>query len=573
MTKSNLRKEYLSFGVLVASVVVIYVLMFQAGSLRLDLTSEKRFSLSPATRELLSEIREPMIFTLYLDGELPSGFRRLQREVRQLLQEFRSYNRNILFKIEDPGSVGDKKAIREFQQQLEFKGLSPVQVEVNEGNQVQFLQLFPGIIATYGERETAVQLLSTHINTTPENQINIAIQNLEYNLANGIRKLVRKFSPTIAFLEGHGELQPGRVADISRALSEHYSVTRFNLRQFEKDTSTGEVSILRQLQRMSNFNCLVVAKPLKPFTDLDLFLLDQFIMNGGKVVWLIDAVAADMDSLSRASEFMAYPILDELRLGNLFFRYGFRINTNLVQDRKSAWVSDMRSVRRWIYFPLIDPIVFHPITKDLNSVKLEFVSTIDTVMAPGVRKIPLLKTSDASRTVATPHIVRLAHLYNYPGTEPYPKRFLTVGLLLEGTFTSYFKNQIIPKDEAGRQIPFREESKPTQQVVIADGDVIKNQLNLVNPNIKKGTPLPLGFDQFTGTQYGNRDLMLNIFDYLLDDKGLIALRNRELKLRLLNMSRVYNNIWLWRTINVALPVVLVILSGLLYHTIRKKMYI
>ncbi len=567
------KKLYLWYGSLLAAVIAVYVLVHYMGVIRLDLTAEKRYSLSPVTKELLAEVKEPMIFTLYLDGELPSGFRKLQREVQQVLQEFRAYNRNILYKTEDPAEAGDKKAVRDFQQQLEFKGLSPVQVEVNEGNQVQFLQLFPGIIATYGEKESAIQLLSTHINTTPENQINIAIQNLEYNLANAIRKLVRKFRPTIAFLEGHDELQPGRVADISRALSEHYSVTRFNLRQFEKDTSTGEVSILRQMQRMSNFNCLVVAKPQKPFTDLDLFLIDQFIMNGGKVVWLIDAVAADMDSLSRASEFMAYPILDELRLGNLFFRYGFRINTNLVQDRKAAWVSDMRSVKRWIYFPLIDPLMYHPVTKDLNSVKLEFASTIDTVMAPGVTKTPLLKTSDASRTVSTPHIVRLAYLYNYPGREPFPKRFLTVGLLLEGTFTSYFKNQIVPRDETGRQIPFREESKPTQQVVIADGDVIKNQLNIVNPNLQKGVPLPLGFDQFTGIQYGNRDLMLNIFDFLLDDKGLIALRNREFKLRLLKMSRVYDEMWMWRIINVALPVVIVVLAGVVYVQIRKKMYI
>ncbi|MFN3951516.1 MAG: gliding motility-associated ABC transporter substrate-binding protein GldG [Thermaurantimonas sp.] len=570
---SRVKREYMRYAGLIAVVVAVYVVINTYGIIRLDLTSEKRYSLSPVTKELLAEISEPMIFTLYLDGELPSGFRKLQREVRQMLQEFRAYNRNILFKIEDPSEIGDKKAIREFQQQLEFKGLSPIQVEINEGNQTQYLQLFPGIIATYGEKETAIQLMTTHINTSPENQINIAIQNLEYNLANAIRKLIRKFSPTIAFTEGHDELQPGRVADISRALSEHYSVTRFNLRQFEKDTSTGEVSILRQMQRMSNFNCLVVAKPQKPFTDLDLFLIDQFIMNGGKVVWLIDAVAADMDSLSRASEFMAYPILDELRLGNLFFRYGFRINTNLVQDRKAAWVSDMRSVKRWIYFPLIDPLVYHPVTKDLNSVKLEFASTIDTVMAPGVTKTPLLKTSDATRTVSTPHIVRLAYLYNYPGREPFPKRFLTVGLLLEGTFTSYFKNQIVPRDETGRQIPFREESKPTQQVVIADGDVIKNQLNIVNPNLQKGTPLPLGFDQFTGIQYGNRDLMLNIFDYLLDDKGLIALRNREFKLRLLKMSRVYDEMWMWRIINVALPVVIVVLAGVVYVQIRKKMYV
>lgn len=568
----KLKDEYLNFLILTGAALLFYITVHLAGVWRLDLTAEKRYSLSPVTKELLREVKEPMIFTLYLEGDLPSGFRKLQREVKQIIQEFRAYNKNIQFRIEDPSAVGDRKAVRDFQEQLVFKGLSPIQVEINEGNQVQFLQLFPGIIATYGEKESAIQLLTTYLNTTPENQINIAIQNLEYNLANGIRKLIRKFRPSIAFLEGHDELLPGRVADISRALSEHYTVTRFNIRQFEKDSATGDVSIIKQMQRMSNFDCIVVAKPLKPFTDLDIFLLDQFVMNGGKIVWLIDAVAADMDSLSRASEFMAYPILDELRLGNLFFRYGFRINTNLVQDRKAAWVNDMRSVRRWIYFPLIDPLIYHPITKDLNSVKLEFASTIDTVLSPGVSKIPLLKTSDASRTVATPHIVRLAHLYNYPGKEPFPKKFLTVGLLLEGTFTSYFKNQIIPKDENGRQIPFKEESKPTQQIVIADGDVIKNQLNIVNPNLQKGTPLPLGFDQFTGIQYGNKDLMLNIFDYLLDDKGLIALRNREFKLRLLKMSKINDEIWFWRLLNTAVPVVLVILSGIFYSHIRKQKY-
>ena len=569
----NKKKNDLRIYLLSIAIIVVGVILGQSVFKRLDLTSEKRFSLNENTIELLKEVKEPLIITIYLEGEFPSGFKRLQRETKQMLEEFKAYNRNIEFKFTDPNESGDPQTVKEIYQQLQFKGLVPIVVEINVGNQTQNLQFFPAAIANYGERETGIQLLYSQLNVNPESQINSAIQNLEYTLANAIRKLTQKFKPSIAITNGHGELDEKSVQDLSNSLLENYNVSRLNIREFPVDSNTMEVSITSQMRRLNSFDVMICAKPSQPFLDLDLYLIDQYIMNGGKVLWMVDAVAAEMDSLSKKPEFLAYPILDELRLNKLFFRYGARMNTNLIQDRKAAWVSDMRSSRPWIYFPLIGPLIKHPITKDLNGIKLEYASTIDTVIAPGVTKTPLLKTSEESRVVLTPHIVRLASLYNYPGEQPYTKRFLTTAVLLEGNFTSLFKNQLTPKEQSGEKVPFKAESSPTSQIIIADGDFARNQFNVVNPNIQKGAALTLGFDQYTGVSYGNKDFLLNAIDYLLDNDGLIALRSRELKLRLLNTKKIQEDKITWQLINIALPIGILLVFGVIFQGIRKRKFV
>ena len=568
----NKIKNDLRVYLLLVILIVVAVILGQSVFKRLDLTSEKRFSLNHNTIELLKEVQEPLIITVYLEGEFPSGFKRLQRETKQMLEEFRAYNRNIEFQFVDPNESGDAKTVREIYQQLQFKGLVPILVEINEGAQSQNLQFFPAAIASYGEKETGIQLLYSQLNVNPESQINSAIQNLEYTLANAVRKLTQKFKPGIAFANGHGELDEKTVEDFSKSLMENYNVSRVNIREFPVDSNTMEVSITSQMRRLNSYDILVFAKPTQPFLDLDLYLIDQYVMNGGKILWMVDAVAAEMDSLSKKPEFLAYPILEELRINKLFFRYGARINTNLIQDRKAAWVSDMRSSRPWIYFPLLSPLIKHPITKDLNGIKLEYASTIDTVMAPNVRKTPLLKTSDESRVVLTPHMVRLASLYNYPGEQPYNKRYLTTGVLLEGQFTSLFKNQLTPKEQSGEKVPFKAESTPTSQIIIADGDFPRNQFNVVNPNMPKGAALTLGYDQYTGVSYGNKDFLLNAIDYLLDNNGLIALRSRELKMRLLNSKKIQEEKITWQLLNIALPIGILLLFGILFQNIRKRKY-
>lgn len=555
--------------------LVIVLLVNFIGSLRffrIDLTAEKRFSLSDVTIDLLNSFDEQIYVKVYLEGDFPAGFQRLQREAKQMLDEFRAYNPGIQYEFIDPAGAEDSKINQEVFEQLQFKGLKYYELMENTSGGQSVQRVFPGAILNLGDREVPVNLLIDQLGASPEQQINASVQNLEYALANAVRSLVKTDKPSIAFLQGHGELTPENILDFARSLSQNYNVDRFNIRKFKSDSTGQSLSILDQQRRLNRFDAVVIAKPRKAFNDLDKFLLDQYVMTGGKLLWLIDAVQADMDSLSERPQFMSFPIYDRLNIDDMLFRYGARINTNLVLDRIAAGVSDTRRTYPWIYFPMIMPQVKHPIAKDVNAVKLEFPSSVDTIISPGVKKTFLMRTSPYSRIVATPHIVKLQKLYELPPEQFFTQGNIPVALLLEGEFQSTFVNRVTPREESGEPVKLIEKSVPTQQLVVADGDVIRNQLNLLNPDMPKGTPLPLGFDQFTGAQYGNKDFMLNAVDYLLDDSGLIAIRSRELKIRLLDNTRIKNNKLIWQLVNTALPIALIVLLGLVYTLIRKRRY-
>ena len=379
------RNDILGF---ILTVIILLLLNFLVSrvSLRWDLTSEKRYSLNEVTENLVEEIDDVLLFKVYLEGDLNAGFQKLQRETLQMLNELRARNENIQFEFINPVVEDDPKSTGEIYQQLRFKGLEPIQVEKNTAEGKSVRQIFPGAIVSYKDREIPVQVLLNQFASAPEAQINVSIQNLEYTLANAIRKLLITDRPTVAFLKGHGELEDRKVADIARELSQYYKMEKFNIKEFNVDTLSGEISIQNQMMRMNTIDALIIAKPTKRFSDLDKLLLDQYIMRGGKTLWFIDAVSADLDSLSKKPSFLAFPISEEIGLTDLLFRYGVRVNSNLVQDMVAAGVNDTREVNRWVYFPLMMPQVKHPITKDLNAIKLEFASTIDTIIAPGVKK-------------------------------------------------------------------------------------------------------------------------------------------------------------------------------------------
>lgn len=555
--------------------VIIVILLNVIGSLRffrIDLTAEKRYSLSDVTIELLNSFDEQIYVKVYLEGDFPAGFQRLQRETRQMLDEFRAYNPSIQYEFIDPSASPDEKVNQEVFEQLQFKGLKYYELMENRSGGQSVQRVFPGAILNLGDQEVPVNLLIDQMGASPEQQINASVQNLEYKLANAIRSLVRSDKPYVAFLQGHDELKPEYILDFARSLSLNYQVDRFNLREFRSDSSGQQLSIADQQRRLNRFDAVIIAKPRKPFNDLDKFLLDQYLMTGGKLIWMIDAIQANMDSLSERPQFMSYPIYDRLNIDDMLFRYGARINTNIVLDRIAAGVSDTRRTYPWIYFPMIMPQVKHPIAKDVNAIKLEFPSSVDTIISPGVQKTFLMRSSPYSRTVGTPHIVKLQKLYEIPPESYFQDQSIPVALLLEGEFESAFKNRVTPRENSGEPITLLEKSAPTQQLVIADGDIIRNQLNVLNPDIPKGTPLPLGFDQYTGAQYGNKDFMLNAMDYMLDDSGLIDIRSRELKIRLLDTARIKNNKLLWQLLNTFVPVLLVILLGLIYNLVRRNRY-
>lgn len=570
--KNQKSKDIFRFLVIVAILLLLNII----GSLkffRFDLTSEGRYSLSETTVTLLKNLDERIYVKVYLEGDdLPSGFQRLQRETQQMLNELRAYNSDLEFEFINPAASADEKINKEVAQQLQFKGLRPTRVEVGEKTGTSTLTVYPGAIMTLGDDEVAIPLLVEQMGTSAQAQINASVQNLEYALANGIKRLTATLKPSVAFLQGHGELEPKYVADFARTLSENYQINKFDLRSFKIDSVTEQISITDQQIRLNRFDLLIIAKPTKPFSDLDKYMLDQFIMSGGKVIWCVDAVNAEIDSLSKAPQFLAFPRLEQLRLDDMLFKYGTRINTDLVMDMVAAGLNDQKQIKPWFYWPLVMPQVNHPIAKDINAVKLEFASSIDTIITPGVKKTFLLRSSPYARTAQTPHMVTLNEYYKEPDQRQYNKQNIPMGVLLEGTFQSVFKNRIQPTGDDGAPLKLKEQSVFTQMLVVADGDIIKNQLNIVNQSIEKGMPLPLGYDQFTGTQYGNSDFLINAVDYMLDDSGLISIRSRELKIRLLDANKLKEGKFFWQLINTLIPILSLLLFAMVYTFLRKKKY-
>lgn len=566
------RNQNIVQWLLVFIILVMLNVVAQFIRLRLDLTADKRFTLSESTKELVRSLDDRLLIKVYLEGEFPSGFRRLRNETRLLLDEFRTLNDNIEFQFINPSESREESERLEVYRQLAEKGLEPTRLQSNEGDSKKEQVVFPGALLYYQNREQGVMLLKSRMGEDVETQINNSIQSLEFEIANTIRKVKKAGRKSVAILEGHGELVERETESFQRDLSQTYDIGAFNLRQFEVDSITGEVSISNQINRLARFDAVVVAKPREPFTELDKYILDQYLMLGGKILWLIDATNADMDSLSNQAETVFIP--RELNLDDMLFRYGVRLNDNLVQDLQCALIPIVVDVVNnqpkyeffpWPYFPLVLPDVDHPIVKNLNGVKFDFVSSLDTIKAAGVEKTILLNSSGYTKLSPTPHIITISKINQPPNEREYNRPPAAMAVLLEGVFTSNFQNRLLPKDESGQNLKVIGESKPTAQIVVADGDLIRNQRS-------QGKALPLGFDKYSGQLFGNRDFLMNCMDYLLDDSGLIQLRSREFTLRLLDGNRVKKEKSKYVTLNLLLPPLMVLLFGGLIPYLRKKRY-
>ena len=557
--------------------VVIIILANIIGSFvftRFDLTSEKRFSLSPATKELLKEIDDIVYFRVYLEGDFPAGFKRLRNSTKEMLDEFRAYNKNIQYEFINPSLSNDEKERNDTYQLLSEKGLNPTDLQVSTKAGKEQQVIFPGAIVNYKSNELAVDLLNSQIGVSPEEVLNNSIQALEFRLASAIRDLTVVMKPRVAFIRGHGELGNRDIYDIAQTLSKQYTVSIVSIGG-QIGSLTGRDSVSADKTRIVNkFDAIIIAKPDSAFSEKDKFIIDQFIMRGGKVLWLIDPVFASMDSLQNATTTIGMAM--DLNLDDMLFRYGVRINPNLVMDLnampiplKTGQVASQPKIDffPWFYFPVITPTENHPIVNNLNAIKTEFVSSIDTIRAQGIKKTILLKTSPYSRTVNTPALITLEILEKEPDERAYIGPPQVVAVLLEGEFRSDFENRIPPEITDSKDIGFVPLSKPTRMIVVSDGDVIKNQLHY-----SKGYPLPLGYDQYTGETFGNKDFILNSLDYLMDESGLISIRSRELKLRMLDMTRVNNNKFIWQAFNIFFPVLLVLIFGLIRSYLRKRNY-
>jgi len=544
---------------------------------RIDLTSEKRYSLSDATKSMLDEIDDLVFFRIYLEGDFPAGFKRLARETRELLDEFRAYNNNIEYQFINPSESSDNMERQRIYQQLVEKGLNPTDLQVKTKNGTSTKLIFPGAIASYHGREMPVELLLSQRTANPEEILNNSIQNLEFSLADGISKLVTNKRPKVAFIEGHGELNKQETADITVALWDYYTVERVRIDGQLNSLTERKLYDSVKVRIINKFDAIIIAKPDSAFSEKDKFIIDQYIMHGGKVLWLIDPVVASMDSLQVNAETMGISL--DLNLTDMFFKYGLRLNNDLVMDLNALQipikVGDMGGQPQfdffpWYFFPILAPTSENPIVRNLNAIKTEFVSSIDFVnQTPEINKTVLLSTSRYSRTVNVPVMINLAILGEKPEERMYNKQNIPVAVLLEGSFESLYANRMPPEILEDDGIRFTETSAETKMIVFADGDIIRNQMQLSQGNY---LPLPLGYDKYTRQQFGNKELILNVMNYLTDGSGLISIRSKELSLRLLDRTKIENERTWWQILNTVVPIVLVLIFGITLGVLRKRKY-
>lgn len=556
MKRQNLvRLLLLVLLLVVANVISSFVFT------RFDLTTEKRFTLSKSTRDLVSNLNDVVYVRVYLDGDFPPSFKRLQNATREMLDELRAYsNGNLEYQFINPSENPDEKERSKIYQQLLSKGIQPTNLKAKNKEETSEQIIFPGALVSAMGQEFPLMLLQDQIGASPEQMLNNSIQGLEYGFANVIRKITNRVPVSVAFIEGHGEAGEQYVADITRDLQSFYRVERKRLDE--------------KLSSLQGFNIAIVAAPDSIFSEKDKFILDQFIMKGGKVLWLVDGAKVSMDSLQSNSETVATSNM--LNLDDMLFRYGARINYDLVLDLQAAPIPIVTgyvgnrpqySPMPWYYFPVVIPESKHPVVNNLNGVKLEFVSSIDPVGSPDVIKTPLLVSSKYSRVFVTPARVNLDIMREEPQLSQYNQPNKILALLLEGTFSSNFKNRVPTAIAGDKEIGFKDHCDSSKMIVVGDGDIIKNGVRKATNGI-----IPLGMDRYTGQVFGNKNFILNCVDYLCDDSGLMAIRSKELKLRLLDKTRLESELMYWQVFNTAGPILLIVIFGIVKFYRRRRKY-
>jgi ABC-2 type transport system permease protein len=552
------HKDILHFFAVAAGTAALFLLA-NVFHLRLDLTSDKRYTLSDATKNALRRQSSAVFIKVYLEGEMPVSVRPLQRAVKDMLDDMQVYaGGRLQYEFVNPAPGRQREA---FYRDLLRKGLLPYTMqEKNAEGGITQIDLFPGAIVSLNGKQRGVNFLQVNPNISAEENVNNAIQNLEYAFTSAIEELGRKELEKIAFIDGHGELSAAQVADVVRDLSAYYRVSRITL--------SGDVDAL------NGYALAVIAKPTRAWSEADKLVVDQYIMRGGKVAWFIDPVTVHEDSL--ANGHLTFGIINDHNLNDMLFRYGVRIAASVVQDLQCALIPvnvspagmpAKFSPMPWTYYPLLFPSPDNPISRNLNVVKTEFPGTIDTLQGAGVSKQVLLSTSPRSLVKNAPFYVGLEQVMNDIDTRLYSKGPIPVAMLLQGEFSSIFQHRVLSSYNNGRPFTFAAKSVRTAQVVVADGDVIRNDV------MASGMPLPLGYDRYTKQLlYGNKEFVKNVAAYLLDDSGLTSLRSKIVTMRLLDRARVVRERSAWVALNTVAPLALLAAGGMGFVFWRKKRY-
>ena len=558
----NLRHEIRNGAILFAGLLFIGILSRQS-FFRLDLTAEKRYSLTEVSKKLVKGLENPITITFYLDGELPAGFRKLQKSVQEKIADYNAYSsQQINLFVVDPYQISDVKQREKLFADLSGKGLQPTDIRQNTEQGTVTRRIFPGAIIEYDDRLVGVNLLKNNAALHAEVNLNNSIESLEYEFSSAFSGLMSTEKQTVAFLTGNGELNEYETHDFTEALAEKYSVA--------------QVSPELLLSKKTEIKALIVANPTQKFSEKDKFCIDQYLMGGGRILWVIDPVSVSLDSLSTGNMTLAFP--QNLNLDDQLFRYGVRLNSDLIQDVEclmipvntaSSGTPAKFTPAPWYYSPLLSPSQNHVISRNMNRVKAEFVSSIDTVGKDDrLRKKVILATSAYSLVSQAPVEISLNSINNPPARELFRQPSQPVGVLIEGTFTSVFKNRMV--ESFGVQASgVKTESEPTKMIVFSDGNLMANQYRM-----NGGVPefMPLGYDRFSQQTFGNKLFLLNAVNYLCDDNGLMELRSREFKIRLLDKVRMKEGKPMWQLINVLVPLLVISLFGAVYVYVRQRKY-
>ncbi len=546
------------------AVILVLILLNLASTklfVRADLTQDKRFTLSKTSKDIVDAVNQPLYIDVFLKGNFPGEFKRLQTETSQLLEELKAQNPNIIFQFVDPLENPDERDA--VMQSFMERGLTPVNITLDDkGKQTQEV-VFPWAIATYGDKSVKVPLLKNMMGASTEEKVVSSVQHLEYAFANAINTISLPKQKKIAIIKGNGELHDILIADFVRQIRENYYIGPFTL-----DSVNDKAK--ETLAELKKYDLAIIAKPTERFSDEEKQVLDQYVVNGGKTLWLVDQVNIEMDSLYN-DRGMTLAIPRDLNLNDMFFKYGIRINPDLVKDIMATPIAlatgnegsaSQYTQYPWFYSPMIYPEGDNPIISNLDGIKFEFTSGIE-ILQNEIKKTILLRSSPYSKLVGTPVEVDLSMVQDRPDKSEFQnKGQIPVAVLLEGSFKSVFQNRVLPFDDS----TFSGSGKDTKMIVISDGDVIKNQLD------KNFQPMELGYDKWTGNLYANKEFLLNCVNFLLDDNGLINIRSKQVNLPLLDKEKVYENYSLTQMLTVALPIVVLLIFGLLFTFLRKRKY-
>lgn len=553
MSKSNLK-----IPIIVILVIIAFNVVNQQFYGRFDLTKDQRYTLSKTAIETIQTIDSPIIIDVFLEGEFPSEFKRLRNETEQILEEFKVHNPNIVFNFFNP--TQDEANKEEIISQLTERGLQPYQINVKESGKTSQTIIFPWALASYEDYSVKIPLIKNRLGDTQQDLVNNSVQHLEYAFADAFKKLTQDKEKRIAILKGNGQLDDVYIADFLQSVREYYFIAPFTLDNVANQPQ-------KTLEQLKSFDLVISAKPSQAFTEEEKLVLDQHLMNGGKSIWLTEGIIMDRDSLYSESG-SAVAVIKDLNLNDFFFKYGVRINPNIVLDLYSApiplAVGEGNNVQvmpiSWQYSPLAASNPEHPITTNLDLVKFDFTSQIDT-LKNNLRKTVLLQSSPLSKLQGVPVMISLDIVTAEPDRASFNKGPQNLAVLIEGSFTSVYNNRVLPFN-----IPdYKSTSTNTKMMVISDGDVIKNE-------VSRNKPQDLGFDRSSNQPVGNKELLLNAVNYMLQDDGLVELRGKQVAIAFLDPERIEPEKTKWQIVTVVLPLLILGVFALLFGFIRKRQY-